>query len=201
MSNRDEHISFSEKYAWCDNEKYPRVNTPYNIVISKVIDGKVLKEKEARVINWPNHSYENEPIEMKWGEVFKAGEEWAKESKEYRMKAFKRRGDKPEFTIGEGIYDYGFIRCALRYLPKKTLLTIQTGERWPMTITFEHKGEDWIVIVHPIIRMCSSKGCNEPEYRQCKVCKVIRCEDCESILPNGIDYYTGLCRECEEVTA
>jgi hypothetical protein len=31
-------------------------------------------------------------------------------------------------------------------------LAIQTGERWPMTITFEHEGEDWIVIVAPDIR-------------------------------------------------
>ena len=160
MSNRDEHISFSEKYAWCDNEKYPRVNTPYNIVISKVIDGKVLKEKEARVINWPNNSYENEPIEMKWGEVFKAGEEWAKESKEYRRKGHRnnasieyyKESNKPVFTIGEGIYNYPRIKSALRYLPKKTFLAIQTGEEWPMTITFEHKGEDWIVIVAPDIR-------------------------------------------------
>jgi|DEB0MinimDraft_3_1074331.scaffolds.fasta_scaffold07455_4 hypothetical protein len=48
---------------------------------------------------------------------------------------------------------------------------------------------------------CSSKGCNEPAYRQCKNCEVIRCEDCESIFPNGIDYFTSLCRECEEVKA
>ena len=150
MSNRDEHISFSEKYTWRDNEKYPRVNTPHTIVISKVIDGEVLKEKESRVINWPNLSYENEPIEMTWGEIFKAGEEWLKESEEYRKKAFKD-GNKPVFTIGEGTYDYTRIRGALRYLSKKTLLTIQTGEKWPMTITFEHKGEDWIVIVAPII--------------------------------------------------
>lgn len=150
MSNRDEHISFSEKYTWCDNEKYPRVNTPYNMVISKVIDGEVLMEKEARVINWPNNSYENEPIEMKWGDVFRAGEEWAKESMKYRRKAFKN-GNKTLFTIGEGIYNYPRIKSALRYLPKKTFLAIQTGERWPMTITFEHEGEDWIVIVAPHI--------------------------------------------------
>lgn len=151
MSNRDEHISFSEKYAWCDNEKYPRVNISRTIVISKVIDGKVLKEKEASVINWPNNSYKNEPIEMKWGEVFKAGKEWLKEAKEYSMKAFKN-GNKPVFTIGEGIYNYPRIKSALRYLPKKTFLSIQTGEEWPMTITFEHEGEDWIVIVAPWIQ-------------------------------------------------
>jgi hypothetical protein len=150
MSNRDEHISFSEKYVWRDNEKYPRVNMPHNIVISKVIDGEVLMEKEASVINWPNNSYENEPIEMKWGEVFKAGEEWLKETNRYSTKAFKK-GNTPIFTIGEGIYYYPRIKSALRYLPKKTFLAIQTGERWPMTITFEHEGEDWIVIVAPDI--------------------------------------------------
>lgn len=47
---------------------------------------------------------------------------------------------------------------------------------------------------------CSSEGCNEPAYRQCKNCEVIRCEDCESIGGYGIDYHTGLCRECEDVT-
>jgi hypothetical protein len=71
--NRDKHIPFSKKYTWC-SEKMPHVNPSYNMVISKIVDGKVLKEKESRVINWPNNPYENEPIKIKWGKVFKKGE-------------------------------------------------------------------------------------------------------------------------------
>jgi len=41
------------------------------------------------------------------------------------------------------------------------------------------------------------KTCCELEtYRQCESCGVKRCQDCESIFPNGIDYHTGLCRDC-----
>ena len=40
--------------------------------------------------------------------------------------------------------------------------------------------------------------CKLKPYRQCKSCGVVRCQDCESTLPNGIDYYTGLCRDCAE---
>ena len=44
---------------------------------------------------------------------------------------------------------------------------------------------------------CDECGSMEP-YRQCKSCEVVRCEECESIGGYGIDYHTGLCRECDE---
>jgi hypothetical protein len=41
---------------------------------------------------------------------------------------------------------------AFRYLPKKTVLTIQAGKNYPMTIAFKYKGEDWIFIIAPLIK-------------------------------------------------
>ena len=86
-------------------------------IISKIVDGKVLKEPNGTHI--PNFRWDEEPITMTWKEL----DEMCK--------------DKTFVAIGDSNYVCDAIQKSFRYLPKDTVLTVYTGNTYPLKATFE----------------------------------------------------------------
>lgn len=108
----------------------PLVDASHVAMISKVIDGEILKEPNARV-RIPDITWKEEPITMTWGEL-------TKKCKNGRLA-----------SIGESTYDCTMLLKSFAYLPKNTVLTLYTGKHWPLKATFEYGGEEWILFLAP----------------------------------------------------
>ena len=108
----------------------PLVDSSHVAMISKIVDGEVLKEPNARV-QIPRITWNEEPIKMTWGEL---DEKCKKQDL---------------VSIGESTYSGSYLRGALAYLPKNTVLTLYTGYHYPLKATFEYGGEEWIFFLAP----------------------------------------------------
>jgi len=108
----------------------PFVDSSHVAMISKIVDGEVLKEPNARV-QMPRITWKEEPIKMTWGEL---DEKCKKQDL---------------VSIGESTYSGAYLRGALAYLPKNTVLTLYTGVHYPLKATFEYGGEEWIFFLAP----------------------------------------------------
>ena len=108
---------------------FPLLSEDMVSLISKIVDGKVLKEPNGNHI--PNLRWDEEPITMTWGEL----DEMCK--------------DKTFVAIGDSNYVCDAIQKSFRYLPKDTVLTVYTGNKYPLKATFEFDGEEWLLILAP----------------------------------------------------
>jgi len=108
----------------------PLVDGSHVAMISKIVDGEVLKEPNSGV-RIPNITWNEEPIKMTWGEL---DEKCKKQDL---------------VSIGESNYSSSYLRGALAYLPKNTVLTLYTGIHYPLKATFEYGGEEWIFFLAP----------------------------------------------------
>ena len=134
---KSKSVPFSTGGYW--NEKtfdgleqlgFPLVDSSHVAMISKIVDGEVLKEPNARV-QMPRITWKEEPIKMTWGEL---DEKCKKQDL---------------VSIGESTYSGAYLRGALAYLPKNTVLTLYTGYHYPLKATFEYGGEEWIFFLAP----------------------------------------------------
>jgi len=134
---KSKSVPFSTGGYW--NEKtfdgleqlgFPLVDSSHVAMISKIVDGEVLKEPNARV-QMPRITWKEEPIKMTWGEL---DEKCKKQDL---------------VSIGESTYSGAYLRGALAYLPKNTVLTLYTGVHYPLKATFEYGGEEWIFFLAP----------------------------------------------------
>ena len=108
----------------------PFVDGSHVAMISKIVDGEVLKEPNARV-QIPRITWKKEPITMSWGEL------------DEKCKT------QDLVSIGESTYSGSYLRGALAYLPKNTVLTLYTDYHYPLKATFEYGGEEWIFFLAP----------------------------------------------------
>ena len=108
----------------------PFVDASHVAMISKIVDGEVLKEPNSRVAI-PRMTWKEEPITMTRGEL----DEMCK------------AGDL--ISIGESRYSCSYLQGALAYLPKNTVLTCYTGYHYPLKATFEYGGDEWILFLAP----------------------------------------------------
>ena len=131
-SNKNEIVPFSPQFVWV-GKHFPLVDYSHACVISKIADGEVLKEPNSNVVNYPITRRDIEPITMKWGELFKL----CKENNSKKIYTF---------SLGEGgqKYDTPFILSALKYLPKRTILTIYADHQYPLEVIFDYGGEKWV---------------------------------------------------------
>lgn len=130
-------VPFSKSLYWSDKNYdgtdasgFPLVDASHVAMISKIVDGEVLKEPNSRA-NMPRITWNEEPITMTWGEL------------DEKCKTQKL------VSIGESTYSCAYLRDALAYLPKNTVLTLYTGYRYPLKATFEYGGEEWIFVLAP----------------------------------------------------
>lgn len=130
-------VPFSKSAYW--NEKtydgkdasgFPLVDGSFVAMISKIVDGEVLKEPNSRA-NMPRITWKEEPITMTWGEL-------DEKCKTQNL-----------VSIGESTYSGYYLRGALAYLPKNTVLTLYTGYHYPLKAEFEYGGEEWIFFLAP----------------------------------------------------
>ena len=128
----------------------PFVDASHVAMISKVIDGEVLKEPNARV-RIPNITWKEEPITMTWGEL---DEKCKKQDL---------------VSIGESTYSGAYLRGALAYLPKNTVLTLYTGYHYPLKATFEYGGEEWILFLAPRVENHYAETITRTSYA-CSAC-------------------------------
>tara|TARA_R100000278_G_C5375891_1_gene130699 strand:- start:109 stop:555 length:447 start_codon:yes stop_codon:yes gene_type:complete len=142
MSARHEIVPFSEWHAWGKPYHFPLICPTRAALISKIVDGEVLKEPNSIVVNYPITRRDIEPITMKWGELFKL----------CRVKEYTRTRT---FSFGEGgeKYKTPFLLGALRYLPKRTMLTIYADHGYPLEVLFVYGGEEWVYRAPPVIKM------------------------------------------------
>lgn len=119
-----------ETYDGKDARGFPLVDGSFVAMISKIVDGEVLKEPKSYV-NIPRMTWEEEPITMTWGEL-------DEKCKKQNL-----------VSIGESTYSGSYLRDALAYLPKNTVLTLYTGNHYPLKATFEYGGEEWIFFLAP----------------------------------------------------
>ena len=137
MSARHEIVPFSECYAWGKPYHFPLICPTRAALISKIVDGEVLKEPNSIVVNYPITRRDIEPITMKWGELFKICKEntGLNIHKKTNVFSFKEGGQK---------YDSPHILSALKYLPKRTILTIYADHNYPLEVIFDYGGEKWV---------------------------------------------------------
>jgi len=109
---------------------FPLVDGSHVAMISKIVDGEVLKEPNSGV-RIPNITWNEEPIKTTWGEL-------DEKCKKQNL-----------VSIGESMYSGAYLRGALAYLPKNTVLTLYTGVHYPLKATFEYGGEEWIFFLAP----------------------------------------------------
>jgi len=147
MTTRHEIIPFSERYTWSEPYHFPLLDLSHSQIISKIVDGEVLKEPNSIVVNYPITRRDIEPIKMTWGELFKICKE-----NSGRWNAFPRPTYK--FSLGEGGEKYRtlFLLSALRYLPKRTMLTIYADHDYPLEVLFVYGGEEWVYREPPVLK-------------------------------------------------
>lgn len=131
-SKKSEIVPFSPIWKWM-GKHFPLLDSSHTQIISKIVDGEVLKEPNSIVVNYPITRRDIEPITMKWGELFKICRE--NNSKKIYTVSFGEGGQK---------YDTPFILSALKYLPKKTVLTIYADHNYPLEVIFDYGGEKWV---------------------------------------------------------
>lgn len=134
-------------YDGKDASGFPVVDASFVAMISKVIDGEVLKEPNSQV-RIPNITWKEEPITMTWGEL-------DEKCKTQNL-----------VSIGESMYSGAYLRGALAYLPKNTVLTLYTGYHYPLKATFEYGGEEWIFFLAPRVEnhYAETEDDDYPEY-------------------------------------
>jgi len=128
----------------------PLVDGSHVAMISKVIDGEVLKEPNSNV-RIPNITWKEEPITMTWGEL-------NEKCKTQNL-----------VSIGESNYSGAYLRGALAYLPKNTVLTLYTGYHYPLKATFEYGGEEWIFFLAPRVENYYAETITRTSYA-CSAC-------------------------------
>lgn len=128
----------------------PLVDGTHVAMISKIVDGEVLKESNSKV-RIPNITWKEEPITMTWGEL-------DEKCKTQNL-----------VSIGESTYSGAYLRGALAYLPKNTVLTLYTGYHYPLKATFEYGGEEWIFFLAPRVENYYAETITRTSYA---------CSDC-----------------------
>ena len=148
---KSKSVPFSTGGLW--NEKtfdgleqlgLPFVDASHVAMISKIVDGEVLKEPNARAAI-PRITWNEEPITMTRGEL----DEMCKAE--------------DLISIGESTYSCSYLRSALAYLPKNTVLTCYTGYHYPLKATFEYGGEEWIFFLAPRVKNWYAESFEAPK--------------------------------------
>ena len=139
MSKKHEIVSFSPRYGSWMGKHFPLLDPSHKQIISKIVDGEVLKEPNSIVVNYPITRRDIEAITMTWGQLHKICMEntgrWNSTPKPTYM-----------FSLGEGgqKYDTPHLLYAFKYLPKKTVLTIYADHNYPLEVIFDYGGEKWV---------------------------------------------------------